>query len=106
MVLRMLTCGLLDLSFLTRMIDQSYEIMFEMQKLDVAGFRRMRTISQLTFETFIQFLLQVRMLLYFQQKKTGEGIDEFGVSVTAIFVSLLLASIHGILEAIFLAMEA
>jgi len=106
LILRLITCILLDLTCLTRILDSSYEIMFEMQKLDVAGFRRMRTISQLTFETFIQTLLQVRMLMYFNNKVDTSGVQEFDVSVTAIVVSLFLALLHGLLEAIFLAMEA
>ena len=44
-ILKFITCGILDLSCLNRALDKSYEFMFEMQKLEVAGFRRMRTIS-------------------------------------------------------------
>lgn len=105
-LLRTLTCGLLNFTCLSNIIDSSYEVLFEMQKLEVAGFRRMRTISQLTFETFIQTLLQVRMLMYFNNKADTSGVQEFDVSVTAIVVSLFLALSHGLLEAIFLAMEA
>lgn len=79
--------------------------MFEMQKLQVAGFRRMRTISQLTFETFIQFLLQLRMLSFFK-KQLENGEETLGVSIEAIVISLALALLHGFLEAIFLSMEA
>lgn len=104
-VLRLLTCNLINLSCLTQTIDNSYEILFEMQKLEVAGFRRMRTISQLTFETFIQFILQMRMLSYFSNKK-DKASHELGVSVSAIIFSLFLAVIHGIFEAAFLFMEA
>ena len=76
-----------------------------MQKLDVAGFRRMRTISQLTFETFIQLILQVNMLIFFKMKKNGEDAKKLGVSLDAIFLSISLAFLHGVLESIFLAME-
>lgn len=107
-VLRILTCNLINLSCLTRMLDSSYEIMFEMQKLEVAGFRRMRTISQLTFETLIQLVLQVRMLQFFKahEEDGGKGIEELGVDPKNIVISLMLALLHGLLEAIFLAMEA
>lgn len=44
-LLRMLTCNKVDLSCLTEGIKSSYEVIFEMQQLDVAGFRRMRTIT-------------------------------------------------------------
>ena len=65
-LLKFITFGIVDFSCLTRALDKSYEVMFDMQKLEVAGFRRMRTISQLTFESLIQILLQIRMLLFFQ----------------------------------------
>lgn len=103
-VLRLLTCGLLNFTCLTNMIDNSYEVMFEMQKLEVAGFRRMRTISQLTFETFIQFVLQMRMLQFFREQRDADNVVE--VSVDAILLSLLLALAHGVLEAAFLYLEA
>jgi len=105
-LLRTLTCGLLNFTCLSNIIDSSYEVLFEMQKLEVAGFRRMRTISQLTFETFIQLILQIRMLQYFKEHKESGDQKELGVDVAAIVVSLALASVHGVLEAIFLAMEA
>lgn len=42
-----------DISCLPRTIDKSYETLFDMEKLDVAGFRRQRTIAQLMFEGVI-----------------------------------------------------
>jgi hypothetical protein len=105
-LLKFLTCGIIDLSCFNRALDKSYEFLFEMQKLEVAGFRRMRTISQLTFESLIQFCLQVRMLMYFNQLEDQNAMDEFGVSVTAIVVSILLAISHALLECVFLYMEA
>ena len=44
-ILKFITCGIVDLSILNRGLDKSYEYFFEMKKLEVAGFRRMRTIS-------------------------------------------------------------
>ena len=106
-LLKFISRGTLDLTCITSTIDGSYEVFFEMQKLDVEGFRRMRTISQLTFETFAQLILQVRMLLYFR----GQGGDSqeeqaLGVSVDAIAFSIFLAALHAVLEAIYLAMQA
>jgi len=56
-ILKAMTCGIVDLSCLNRGLEKSYEFFFEMKKLEVAGFRRMRTISQLTFESLIQATL-------------------------------------------------
>lgn len=44
-VLKILTLGFIDLSCLSRALEKTYEFLFEMHKLEVAGFRRMRTIS-------------------------------------------------------------
>lgn len=103
-ILKLLTCYKIDFTCLTKKIDRSYELMFEMQKLEVAGFRRMRTISQLTFETFIQVLLQIRMLHYFKAEK-AQGV-QLQVDLETIIFSILLAFLHGLLEAIFLLLEA
>lgn len=105
-LMKLLTCGLVDLSCLNRALDKSYEYLFEMKKLEVAGFRRMRTISQLTFESLIQISLQSRMLLYFNNQKDAGSIDEFGISVTAIIASITIAIVHALIECIFLYMES
>lgn len=52
-IVKLVSFGWIDLSGILNRLDRIYEIMFCMQKLDVAGFRRMRTITQLSFETFI-----------------------------------------------------
>ena len=60
-----LLCGYVDVTSLLEYVDATYESLFEMQRLDAAGFRRMRTITQMLFETVIQLVLQVRILVYF-----------------------------------------
>ena len=52
-------------------IEQSYESLFRMKQHEVNGFRRMRTITQLMFESLIQFAVQIHMLVYFN----ASGID-------------------------------
>lgn len=103
--LNVLTCEKLGLGKLLELIDKSYEILFDMQKLEVAGFRRMRTITQMLFETLIQLVLQVRMLIYFKRHYV-ENPGAVGVSVDDIFISIVLALSHAILEAIYLGLEA
>lgn len=56
-LLKIMTLGCIDLTCLSQGLEKSYEVLFDMQKLEAAGFRRMRTISQLTFETLIQMIL-------------------------------------------------
>lgn len=65
LLIRLITCGKINNSNFTEgTIDKSFNFIFEMSKLDVAGFRRLRTISQLSFESFIQIILQIRILIY------------------------------------------
>ena len=53
-ILSFLSCYKYKFNWIIESIeDNCYDLMFGMKKLDVAGFRRMRTISQMTFETFI-----------------------------------------------------
>ena len=72
--------------------------------MEVAGFRRMRTISQMTFETFIQIMLQIRMLIFFKFQSSDSV--EFGISIYTVLLSVSLAFGHIILEVIFLYLEA
>ena len=69
-----------------------------MKKHEISGFRRMRTITQLIFESFIQFVVQLQMLVYYQKHDQEE--DDFGVGIVPLMTSLSLALAHGILEVI------
>jgi hypothetical protein len=66
----------------------------------------MRTITQLTFESIIQMILQIRILVYYKNHMDDTAIEKYGVSINAIIASLLLAVSHAILEMVFLNMEA
>lgn len=46
------------------------------------------------------------MLRYFREMKDKDAEYEFGVSITAIIVSIILAFSHALLEILFLYMEA
>lgn len=46
------------------------------------------------------------MLRYFREMKDKDAEYEFGVSITAIIVSIILALSHALLEILFLYMEA
>ena len=47
--------ALCKIECLNRLVDDSYAFLFQMKPHEVSGFRRMRTITQMIFETFIQF---------------------------------------------------
>lgn len=49
--LALLSCGQIDIENVEDKIDQIYNVMFGMSDMDIKGFRRLRTISQLSFES-------------------------------------------------------
>ena len=51
MLIKVLTCGLIDMTNVEEKLDVLYEILFGMTDMDIKGFRRLRTISQLSFES-------------------------------------------------------
>lgn len=100
-VIYVLTCGKLNLTHIEEKLDVMYEILFGMSDMDIKGFRRLRTISQLSFESLPQIILQIRILLY-----AIDGEDKLGVSVDAIVASLICAVLHAFFELIFVKLEA
>ena len=79
--------------------------LFEMNRMDVLGFRRLRTFSQLTFESITQIFIQG--WIYYKLKTHDDLADEkeIKVSVEAIVFSMCTAVIHAILEIIMLVIE-
>ena len=96
-------CGI---DCLNSFIDGTYEFLFQMKSHEVSGFRRMRTITQVIFETLIQFAVQIHMLIYAAHFSPGEGQDDFGVDLTSILCSVALAVGHLLLEYVQLSYEA
>ena len=77
-----------------------------MNRMDVVGFRRLRTLSQLTFESITQIMIQCWILYKLTSTDNEEEKESFGISVSAIGFSLLTAVIHAILEIFLLIPEA
>jgi len=57
MIIKLLTCGIIDMTNIEEKLDVLYEILFGMTDMDIKGFRRLRTISQLSFESLPQIFL-------------------------------------------------
>jgi len=57
MIIKILTCGFIDMTNIEEKLDVLYEILFGMSDMDIKGFRRLRTISQLSFESLPQIIL-------------------------------------------------
>ena len=47
----LLSCGVINVENVEDKIDQIYNLMFGMSDMDIKGFKRLRTISQLSFES-------------------------------------------------------
>ena len=45
MLIKVLTCGLIDMTNIEEKLDVLYEILFGMTDMDIKGFRRLRTVS-------------------------------------------------------------
>ena len=75
---------------------------FGMRKPEIAGFRRLRTITQMIFETLPEIILQFRMYYYFLNL---DIVDET-VGLGTIKLSITFAMIHGVLEVLTIWIEA
>ena len=70
--------------------------------MDVIGFRRLRTISQFTFESIPQIILQTHIYFYFSKYPEENDVD---VNLQAIMFSILTAIAHVLMEILFVKME-
>ena len=99
--IKLLSCGFIDFTKIEEKLDVLYEILFGMSDMDIKGFRRLRTISQLSFESLPQIILQVRILIF-----ALNGENKLGVDLSAIVGSLCCAILHAFFEMIFVHLEA
>ena len=104
MLLKLLSFGYLpiDHNKIEEKFNVIYENLFGMTDIDIKGFRRLRTISQLSFESLPQIIIQLRILLF----SAAVGKNELDVSTAAIAGSLACALIHAFFEMIFVYLEA
>jgi hypothetical protein len=98
-----LTCQTHLIGKLELCIDAIYRTLFGMQKMDVIGFRRLRTSCQLTFESLPQIILQIRIFIYLKGKPTE--LEELDISLEAISLSIAFALLHASIEFMFLRVE-
>ena len=72
-----------------------------MSNMDVKGYRRLRTLSQLTFESIPQLItMLIFITLYSEQAKTR------GVTLSEVYISLGFAFAHMVTEFMLLVIEA
>lgn len=77
--------------------------LFDMNHIDIVGFRRMRTISQLIYESIPQIVLQTRILSYVRAHPEEKSID---ISVQTIEASILTGVLHFMIEILFIWKES
>lgn len=81
-----------------------------MKRLDVNGFRRLRTISQLVFESVPQIILQSYILWYSLQPEVINSLEPgeklLGIDQSVIYTSVVFALFHLLMEAALLYAEA
>ena len=103
LLLTILTCGRCNLNKINACQDKVYQFLFGMQEIDVLGFRRLRTSSQLTFESIPQVMFQTYIFL--RLKNDPVERVELDISIEAVTVSLASAVAHTIVELIFIYIE-
>jgi hypothetical protein len=104
-ILNLLTCGRLKDFDIEEKTDKVFEVIFQLTHLEIVGFRKLRTMSQFTFESIPQIILQIRILVYMANiDASAEGYVQ--ISWTIVFWSFFFAVVHAILEVIFLRLEA
>ena len=72
-----------------------------MSNMDVKGYRRLRTLSQLTFESLPQLFTMLIFISFY-----SEEAKERGVTMSEIYISLVFAIAHMVTEASLLYIEA
>lgn len=79
-------------------MDHILQKVLTMSYMDVKGFRSQRTLLQLQLESLPQIVFQAYMLWRMYAMHLVEDIEHLGIDPLAIWISLLFAAIHVILE--------
>lgn len=105
LLVTLLTCGNYGEAEMNRAQNWLFKGLFGMTRMDAQGFRRLRTLSQLTFESITQILLQCWILYKLSLIEDEEEMEAIGISVSALLFSIITALIHAVLEIIMLIIE-
>eukprot|EP01083_Nonionella_stella_P077456 211555_1 len=84
--------------------DVLFKNVFGMNKTQIIGYRRLRTLSQLFFETFLQVVLQLRIL--YDVRWSGKQNVEYSITEETLLWSIFFAALHLILEAIIVHLDS
>ena len=95
------SCGRVDIS--DKMDDLLFRKCLGMSRMQIIGYRRLRTLSQLLFETLPQIGLQA-WILYTYQYRTS--MDDSIINQTELYISIVVAAFHVILELLIIYLDA
>ena len=79
--------------------------LFGMNKMDIIGFRRLRTFAQLTFESFPQIAIQLYIAQRLSKIDRDDAKENLGVTSLQIMISIISSVIHTIVEICLLVIE-
>ena len=77
----MITCGSSKKGGYEEYLDKFYQSAFKLNEMDVKGLRRLRTISQMIFETVPQLILQLIILSELDPIKNPQVLNNLYISV-------------------------
>ena len=72
-----------------------------MSNMDVKGYRKLRTLSQLTFESIPQLLMQIVFVIFYRKEAADKGVN-----MKEIGLSLAFAGAHFLSEVLLLYVES
>eukprot|EP01084_Bolivina_argentea_P204146 348583_1 len=78
--------------------DKIFKDWLNMNRTEIIAYRRLRTLSQLFFETMPQIVLQLRILWVIKWSGHGDNENAFDIDVQTLTWSIGLAIVHLILE--------
>ena len=67
-------------------------------RMELVGYRRLRTLAQLLFETFPSIFLQIRMLHVLNAENDSASDGNVDISYQSLYFSLLFATLHIVME--------
>ena len=81
--------------------DAFFSRVLGMTRMEIIGYRRMRTISQMLFETLPQIFLQLRII-----DSINNNNDDINVSYNALYYSIGFAILHILMEGMILYLDS
>eukprot|EP01083_Nonionella_stella_P113712 335355_1 len=84
--------------------DKIFKQWLDMNRTEIIAYRRLRTLSQLFFETGPQIVLQLR-ILWVIKWGAGDGNNTFEIDIDALWWSIGLALAHLLLECVFIYLD-